>query len=73
MSQKPSVFRLDEILTNDREKQWKKNPQKVVRPAVVQVDFMTQTAVAVSREGELAAAGGRPSVWAQKPIDSRAV
>jgi hypothetical protein len=43
----------------DWEKQWKENPQKVIKPAVVEVDFNAPPAVAGSPEGQLAAAVGR--------------
>jgi hypothetical protein len=45
---------------DDWEKQWRRNPQKIAKPAVVQVDFKTQPdgAVADEPEGVLAGACG---------------
>jgi hypothetical protein len=37
---------------DDWEKQWKENPQKILKPAVVPVDFKTPTVVAGSAESE---------------------
>jgi integrase len=37
---------------DDWEKQWKENPQKVLKPAVVQVDFKTTPLVAASSESD---------------------
>jgi hypothetical protein len=37
---------------DDWEKQWKKNPQGIVKPAVVQVDFQAQQAALDVSEAE---------------------
>ena len=41
---------------DDWEKQWKKNPQGIVKPAVVQVDFTAAQADAVTADNEILAA-----------------
>jgi hypothetical protein len=41
---------------DDWEKQWKENPQKIAKPAVVQVDFKAPAATAASTESEAPAA-----------------
>ena len=43
---------------DDWKKQWKKNPQGIVKPAVVQVDFRGQ------QEGDVADIAGVPAVAA---------
>ncbi len=44
---------------DDWEKQWRENPQKITKPAVVQVDFKAQQNIPVAGEpeGVLAGAG----------------
>ena len=41
---------------DDWEKQWKKNPPGIVKPAVVQVDFTAAQADAVTADNEILAA-----------------
>ncbi len=43
---------------DDWERQWRENPQKIAKPAVVQVDFKAQQAGEVAEEAVGALAGG---------------